>query len=282
VSAKSSSGPLSDATLYTSDSSGRRLIDLTIPAGSVFDETTFILDELAEPGYALPDGLSYAGRAFRLSAYQQNRSASDLELGEVISLTVAYDAADAASVYNGVLGLYHWNGDAWTQDGLTCTVESEQQQLACSYTGQRLTQFALATSSSSQTVAGVALTASTPSATAEVGTAVEYRLTVTNTGTAADSFVVAVSSGWSASASTGSVGPLAPGASSEFSVTVTVAAEAADGESNIATISVVSQADGSAQAQVSLTTTAQRAPGNDDPADQPNRLFLPAILNSGS
>ncbi|RIK34117.1 MAG: hypothetical protein DCC55_33690 [Chloroflexi bacterium] len=294
VAAKTSSDPLSDAVLYTSDGSGRRLIDLTIPAGSVFDQTTFTLDELDEPGYALPDGLSYAGRAFRLGAYQQNRSASDLELGEAISLTVAYDTADAAAVANGVLGLYHWDGSQWTQEGLTCTTQSEQQHLACRYSGQRLTQFALAVAEiiDEQPVAGVTLNASTSAATAEAGTVVEYRLTVTNTGSATDSFVVTVTSGWSATLSTGRVGPLAPGASSEFSVTVTVPAEAADGESNVATVSAVSQADGSVQAQVSLTTTAHRPPvdddpndddpNDDDPADQPNRLFLPAILSSGS
>ncbi|RIK30990.1 MAG: hypothetical protein DCC55_36940, partial [Chloroflexi bacterium] len=282
VAAKASSGPLSDATLYTSDSSGRRVIDLTIPAGAVFDQTTFTLDELAEPGYALPEGLSYAGVAFRLGAYQQNRSAADLELGEAISLTVAYDTADAAAVANGVLGLYHWDGNEWTQEGLECITQSEQQHLACRYSGQRLTQFALATSSSTETVVGVALSAVTSSATTVAGTAVEYRLTLTNTGTVTDSFVVSVNSGWGASLSTGSIGPLAPGASSEFSVTVTVPAEAADGESNVATVSAVSQADGSVQAQVALTTTAQRAPVDDDPADQPNRLFLPAILSQGS
>ncbi|RIK34116.1 MAG: hypothetical protein DCC55_33685, partial [Chloroflexi bacterium] len=282
VAAKTSSDPLSDASLYTSDDSGRRLIDIILPAGSIFEETTFTLDELAEPGYALPEGLSYAGRAFRLGAYQQNRSASDLELGEAISLTVAYDAADAASVHSGTLGLYHWDGSQWTQEGLECTVQSEQQHLACRYSGQRLTQFALATSTATETVAAVALSASSPTATAEVGTAVEYRLTVTNTGNAIDSFTVTVDSSWSASISTGSVGPLASGASAEFSVTVTVPAEAVDGESNVATVGAASQADGSVQAQVSLTTTAHRPPGDDDPADQPNRLFLPAILSQGS
>lgn len=286
VSAKASSNPLSDATLYASDSSGRRVIDIAIPAGSVFDETTFTLDELDEPGYPLSSGLSYADRAFRLSAYQQNRSASDLELGEAISLTVAYEAVETAAVHNGVLGLYYWDDNNWTQEGLTCTPQSEQQQLACLYSGQRLTHFALATSSSSQPLAGVTLSASPSSAVAEVGTAVEYRLTVTNTGSADDSFVVTTNSGWSVSASTSSIGPLAPGASGAFSVTVTVPAEAADGESNVATVSVVSQADGSAQAQVSLTTTAQRPPvddnPDDDPADQPNRLFLPAIFSPGS
>jgi uncharacterized repeat protein (TIGR01451 family) len=287
VRAKASGDPLSDATLYTNDSSGRRVIAIDIPAGSVFDETTFTLDELDEPGYPLSSGLSYAGRAFRLSAYQQNRSASDLELGEAISLTVAYDAVDAAAAHNGVLGLYYWDGSGWTQEGLTCAIQSEQQHLVCLYGGQRLTQFALATSTATETVAGVSLNASPFSATAEVGTAVEYRLTVTNTGSALDSFTVTVNSSWSATLSTGNVGPLEAGASAEFSVTVTVPSEAANGESNVATVSVVSQADGNVQAQASLTTTAQRGPvdedpNGDEPADQPNRLFLPTVLSNGS
>lgn len=289
VQAKSASNPLSDASLYTADGNGRRLIDIAIPAGTVFEETTFTLDELAEPGYALPEGLSYAGRAFRLGAYQQNRSASDLELGEAISLTVAYDAA-AATAHNAVLGLYQWDGSQWTQEGLTCVTQSEQQ-LACAYSGQRLTRFALAMSSSSQPVAGVTLNASNSSATAEVGAQVEYRLTLTNTGDATDSFSVAVESGWSATLSTSNVGPLEPGATGEFSVTITVPAEAGDGESSVATVTVVSQAGSGAQAQVSVTTTAQRLPGdenpnnddpnNGDPADQTHRVLLPAILSQG-
>ncbi|MCL4860427.1 MAG: S8 family serine peptidase [Caldilineaceae bacterium] len=288
VRAKSTSDPLSDASLYITDSSGPRVIDIAIPAGSVFEETTFTLDELAQPGYALPEGLSYAGRAFRLGAYQQNQPAASLELGEALSLTVAYDAADAATAHNGVVGLYQWDGSQWTQEGLTCVTQSEQQQLACVYSGQRLTQFTLAVAeiTDEQPVAGVALTASTASATAEVGAQVEYRLTLTNMGNAADSFTVTVNSSWSASTSTGDIGPLAAGASTEFNVTVTVPAEAGDGEGNVATVSVVSQADGGVQAQAALTTTAQRLPGDDnpnddDPADQTHRVLLPAILSQG-
>ncbi|RIK33173.1 MAG: hypothetical protein DCC55_35465, partial [Chloroflexi bacterium] len=209
----------------------------------------------------MPDGLLYAGRAFRLNAYQQNRLTPDLQLGEAISMTVGITLT-AAGAPGQTPELYYWDGSAWTQEALTCTPGAEQTQLDCVYAGGILTQFALL-AAESQDVAGVALSASPASAT-------------TNTGTTTDTFTIGVSGQWSATPSTSSAGPLGSGASTVVTVTVTIPAETADGESDATTVTVTSQLDSSAQQAATLTTTAQRPS-----VQEPDRLYLPLIQQSG-
>jgi uncharacterized repeat protein (TIGR01451 family) len=269
VDARSSANPLAAASLQTAG------LEIIVPEGSVFDETVFALDELDEPTYPLPEGLRYAGLAFRLGAYQQNRLAPDLQLGEAISMTVSIPLT-AAGASSQMPELYYWDGSAWTQEALTCTPSAEPSQLACVYAGGMLTQFALLAAESQQDVAGVALSASPSSATAAVGTNVSYRLTLTNTGTTSDTFTIGVSGEWSATPSTSSAGPLASGASTVFTVTVAIPPGAGDGESDATTVTVISQQDATVQQMTTLTTTAQRPS-----VQEPDRLFLPLIQQAG-
>jgi len=87
------------------------------------------------------------------------------------------------------------------------------------------------------------------------GQLITYTLSVTNQGTAADSFQVSASAGWPLWALT-SVGPLAVGESTSFQVTVLVPESAPDWSSDTAQVRVTSVGDPQKAATASIITTA--------------------------
>jgi uncharacterized repeat protein (TIGR01451 family) len=116
---------------------------------------------------------------------------------------------------------------------------------------------------------GVEIAPPTAAMTSAPGTVVTYTLTVTNTGTAADTFdLVATGNNWT-SAVTTPVGPLAAGASGTTYVAVSIPANAADGDSDTVTITATSQGDNTKTDTSVLTTTAKIAGYN---------IFLPLIM----
>jgi hypothetical protein len=100
--------------------------------GAVADDTEVALDVLSGPSQPLPSGVPYAGRAFRLDAYQSNMLASGLTLGEAMSITITYSDADAAGMDESRLALYHWTNSQWTTSGITCTPNPPGNSLTCS------------------------------------------------------------------------------------------------------------------------------------------------------
>jgi uncharacterized membrane protein len=99
------------------------------------------------------------------------------------------------------------------------------------------------------------LTAATTAISGDPGTSVAYTLIITNTGDTPDAYTPMVTSTWTTTVS-GLGGAIDPGHSRAFTVTVEVPAGAAFGDSDMATITLVSQGDPAVSAQVSLTTTA--------------------------
>jgi hypothetical protein len=87
------------------------------------------------------------------------------------------------------------------------------------------------------------------------GQSVSYNLTISNTGSAVDSYTVTVSGDWSVTAAA-TIGPIDPYQSSNLVVTVTVPVTAADGDMDVATVTVTSFAEPIQQATATLTTTA--------------------------
>lgn len=124
-------------------SAGPDAIMVTIPAGAVADPTRLVLDEISAPTYALPSGKQFAGRAFRLDAYRNNQRVTDLTLSESISITLTYRTEALGEASAETLGLYAWDGNQWSNAGVSCSVESAQTRLRCSAATPRLTQFAL-------------------------------------------------------------------------------------------------------------------------------------------
>jgi hypothetical protein len=91
------------------------------------------------------------------------------------------------------------------------------------------------------------------------GTPLAYTLTLTNLSALEDSFTLQVAgNAWQVSAPPGPIGPLAPGASEEITVTVDIPGTALDGEQDTATLTAASQGDPGRTAIAVLITTARQ------------------------
>jgi uncharacterized membrane protein/subtilisin family serine protease len=92
------------------------------------------------------------------------------------------------------------------------------------------------------------------------GETVEYTLMVTNTGDLTGTFDITVTSGWVADLPVTEL-TLAAGESADFVADVTIPADAAKGDSDVATVTVKVEGVPSAMAESKLTTTANQAYG---------------------
>ncbi len=114
-------------------------------------------------------------------------------------------------------------------------------------------------------VAGVDLVVDALSKTGAIGEEVTYYFTVINDGNHSDTYdIAAAGRNWSVMAPS-VVGPLAPGEAESLTVTVQLPARAADQNSDLATVSVVSQSDPAAAETEELITTVSW------------RIFAPSI-----
>ena len=104
---------------------------------------------------------------------------------------------------------------------------------------------------------------------AAAGSVVHYRLTVTNSQVAADSFMVSVSPGaaFSTSVAPTLISALAPNASAPVTVTVSIPPTATPGAEDSAQVTVTSTSDASIKSVVALTTAV------------PFNSFLPLVFN---
>jgi hypothetical protein len=100
------------------------------------------------------------------------------------------------------------------------------------------------------------------------GETVSYTVAITNTGNTTDTFDISASSIWTATPFTSSV-TLVAFASTTFSVAVDIPAGAADGSSEVATITATSQSDALAADSIDLTTTAAWL-----------RIYLPVLMKN--
>jgi uncharacterized membrane protein len=102
---------------------------------------------------------------------------------------------------------------------------------------------------------GVILSPEFDTAQADPGLTVTYNLQINNIGLNSDSYDISVNSLWAYTAPS-TIGPLAPGENATFDVQVTIPVEAIHGESDIATVTAISQFNSDITDSSSLTTTA--------------------------
>jgi hypothetical protein len=103
---------------------------------------------------------------------------------------------------------------------------------------------------------GVSVVPSAEAKFSAAGTTVKYSIRVTNMGTTADTYDVAVSgNSWTTDAPN-TVGPLAPGAGQDIQVAVDIPTAAAPGAVDLATVRVTSQGDTAVSADATLATVS--------------------------
>ena len=122
------------------------------------------------------------------------------------------------------------------------------------------------------------LTPETDQAQGYPGGQVSYDLHLTNQGNNVDSFSILATGLWTVTVPT-SVGPLDPGMSADFTVTVDIPSNVAPGDFDTATLEATSQADSSKTQSSSLTSTAIQAgpsvsPENDQHSGNPGTQVI--------
>ena len=121
---------------------------------------------------------------------------------------------------------------------------------------------------------GVMLVTEEDALSGEPGEIIEYTLTLTNTGNSTDTFVLTFAGNtWDVLLS-GTSFALNAGKSARITVSVTIPANAKDGDADAMTVIATSQGNASATASVKLTTTAEES------TSEPFRIFLPLVMQN--
>jgi uncharacterized repeat protein (TIGR01451 family) len=131
--------PLAEGQLIYNESSLSSL--LTFPEGAVFADTLVTYRETGAP----PDlgDLPFAGRAFRLDAYQGNNPVDDFRIYETVQVELKYDSSAVAGLNPDNLTLYYWQNGHWQRSGVECTTNSAQQLVQCSLSNPLMSRYVL-------------------------------------------------------------------------------------------------------------------------------------------
>ncbi len=179
------------------------------------------------------------------------------------SNVVLINGAKAANIYwqvgsSATLGTNsHFEGNILAQESITATTGSTVNGRLMALTGAVTVDSISGTNPSFPTTYGVTVVPATKAKFGKPFTTVTYSLTVTNTGSVADVFNAMVVPGinWPTSVPT-PVGPLAAGASSAVTVTVTIPAGTPDGGHDTVQVTFTSAGDPSKSDSSALTTTS--------------------------
>ena len=131
--------PELDSTLTYYDTAGMNTF-VQIPAGAVANETTLIYTPVLS--VTPPTSLLFADQAFDLNAYQEGGLVSGFTFSTPITVTLFYDDVDVTNLFEFGLGLYYWDGSAWSQEGITI-ISRDTANNRLTVTINHLSEFAL-------------------------------------------------------------------------------------------------------------------------------------------
>jgi len=102
----------------------------TFPTGT-FTDTVVITHTALFADDAPPTGnLADIGHFFEITAvYSDTGKPAQLALGQTYTITIQYTADELGAVTEDTLGLYWWNGSTWSQEGITSTVDAENNRI---------------------------------------------------------------------------------------------------------------------------------------------------------
>ena len=135
--------PNNGAAIVYNDPSGGGT-EVTIPAGAVDEETTFLYDELDAPTES-SNAFQFAGRAFTLTPYRNNNAIADFAFQQPATIELTYTDADIQGIDEATLTLtfYDTASKSWSSTGITI-VERDTANNRLVVQIEHLTQFALA------------------------------------------------------------------------------------------------------------------------------------------
>jgi hypothetical protein len=111
-------GPDLGATLVYTDAEGLPTV-IEVPAGAVTGTVTLVYS----PADAIlpPSGMSPSGHAFELDAYKNGDLLPGLEFEPPFTVTIHYTDTQVAGLDEKTLGLWFWDGAAWSTNGILVT-----------------------------------------------------------------------------------------------------------------------------------------------------------------
>lgn len=93
---------------------------MDVPAGGVVSDTRIVFSRNVTPGHQISTGLRFAGVAFDLDAFIQNKPAADFDFEKPVTVSLRYRNEDVAGVYEQSLKLYVWTGTRWKDIAEDC------------------------------------------------------------------------------------------------------------------------------------------------------------------
>jgi Leucine-rich repeat (LRR) protein len=98
-------------------------VSVEVPAGSVAQPTTLVIEPLAAPAEA-PGGMMFADQAFSLDAYVGGVVQEGQSFVQPLFVTLAYSDEQVAGLDEASLALYYWDGATWMDVATTCSPAS--------------------------------------------------------------------------------------------------------------------------------------------------------------
>jgi hypothetical protein len=117
-------------------------IKVTFQPGAVTEPVTVTFSVVYSPSAPPPASYAFAGKALALEAVYVSDGQPLITFDEPVTITISYAADGLHGQDENTLELRHWNGSAWSDEGVTIEVRDQvNDRLAATIT--HLTEFSL-------------------------------------------------------------------------------------------------------------------------------------------